>query len=257
MPVYRLYAAFASACLCISPCPCMQALLAAINFLESCRRQEQQRAGPAGGLSPAAAASYLQLLENALLPTAPSELHAAALGAMLSVAAVQRAAFADAFAADGPRQQLLLRLLGHVDAGARQAAAQLLGLLVPHLGDGAAAGAAAAGQPQEQPRVAALCEPLLSMLRAGTAEGVKAAKQEQLEGAAAAAGYVAAHLIQGKQQERPSRAACPTCQTRLLLPARLLTRPVLDPYTPVLPLQACHPAPQTSCSPCSPSCASC
>ncbi|PSC71704.1 proteasome-associated ECM29-like protein [Micractinium conductrix] len=195
-----------------------KALLAAINFLESCRRQEQQRAGPAGGLSPAAAASYLQLLENALLPTAPSELHAAALGAMLSVAAVQRAAFADAFAADGPRQQLLLRLLGHVDAGARQAAAQLLGLLVPHLGDGAAAGAAAAGQPQEQPRVAALCEPLLSMLRAGTAEGVKAAKQEQLEGAAAAAGYVAAHLIQG----------LPPCPPDLLLSLLTQLRQLLE-----------------------------
>jgi proteasome component ECM29 len=178
----------------------LQAFLAAISFLEACRRQKLQAVGAApsaaatapgtaGGMTPQAAASYLLLLENALLPAAPSELHGAALGATLSVAAAQQGAFAAAFAGDASRQQLLLHLLAHVDATARQAAAQLLGLLVPHLG----------GQdPQhQQQQVAGLCDSLLSTLRAGTAEGAKHAKQEQLEGAAAAAGYVAAHLIQG------------------------------------------------------------
>lgn len=152
----------------------------------------------------AIATSYLLLLENALLPAAPSELHGAALGAMLTAAAAQRDAFAAAFAGDAPRQQLLLSLLGHVDAGARQAAAQLLGLLVPHLGDGPGSAASAAAAvpggepaPPKQPRVAALCDALLSTLRAGSAEGARHAKAEQLDGAAAAAGYVAAHLIQG------------------------------------------------------------
>lgn len=155
----------------------------------------------ASGMGSTAAGQYLLLLENALLPAAPSELHAAALGAMLGVAAVRRDAFAAAFAADRARQQLLLHLLGHVDTGARQAAAQLLGLLVPHLGGSTSASAAAVdagmGAPGGQ-QVAALCDALLTTLRAGSEAGAKHAKQEQLEGAAAAAGYVAAHLIQGK-----------------------------------------------------------
>lgn len=155
----------------------------------------------------AAAGSYLLLLENALLLAAPSELHACALGATLRAAAAQRGAFAAAFADDGPRQQLLLALLGHVDAAARQAAAQLLGLLVPHLGGSSASAGSIASEaaqgpggqppPPQQPRVAALCDALLSTLRAGAAQGARHAKAEQLEGAAAAAGYVAAHLIQG------------------------------------------------------------
>lgn len=122
---------------------------------------------------------------------------------MLTAAAAQRGAFAAAYADDAPRQQLLLALLGHVDAGARQAAAQLLGLLVPHLGEGpgsavsaAEGGPGAQPAPPPQPRVAALCDALLSTLRVGSAEGAKHAKAEQLDGAAAAAGYVAAHLIQ-------------------------------------------------------------
>ncbi|EFN52702.1 hypothetical protein CHLNCDRAFT_138705 [Chlorella variabilis] len=174
-----------------------QAFLAAISFLESCRRQAAgtTAAGSSGGMAPDSAASYLLLLENALLAAAPSELHAAALGAMLAVAAAQQGAFAAAFAADAPRQQLLLHLLGHVDAGARQAAAQLLGMLVPHLG--APPKGPAAQQPgQEVPsqggsptaRVSALCDALLSTLRVGGADGAKHAKQEQVEGAAAGAG---------------------------------------------------------------------
>ena len=143
-----------------------------------------QAGSPAGGIAADGAAAYMLLLENALLPASPSELHAAALGALLAVAAAQPAPFAAAFALDRQRQQLLLRLLGHVDASARQAAAQLLGMLVPHL---------------SAPQVGALCDELLSTLRVGSAEGAKAAKLEQLDGAAAAAGYVAAHLLQGER----------------------------------------------------------
>lgn len=170
-----------------------KALLAAIAFLESCRRAASacSDATAAGGLTAESAAAYLLLLENALLPAAPSELHAAALAATLSVAAAQRAAFAAAYAADPGRQAVLLRLSGHVDAAARQAAAQLLGLLV---GPGTAP---PAQQPQQAQRAVTLCEALLSTLRAGGPDGAKHAKQEALEGAAASAGYVAANLLQG------------------------------------------------------------
>ena len=168
--------------------------MAAIAFLEGCHRHQQHQVAAAqpqrrGGITAAAAGPYLLLLENALLPVAPSELAAAALDATLAVAAAQPSTFAAAYATDGTRQQLLLRLLSHVDAGARQAAAQLLGLLVPHLGG--------TKQQQQQQAVAGLCEALLGTLGADGANGAKRGKQEALEGAAAAAGYVAAHLIQG------------------------------------------------------------
>ena len=170
-----------------------KALLAAISFLESCRRaaSASSDATAAGGLTAESAAAYLLLLENALLPAAPSELHAAALAATLSVAAAQRTSFAAAYAADPGRQAVLLRLSAHVDAAARQAAAQLLGLLV------APGTAPPAQQAQQAQWAVTLCEALLSTLRAGGPDGAKHAKQEALEGAAAAAGYVAANLLQG------------------------------------------------------------
>lgn len=195
-----------------------KALLAAIAFLESCRRAAGGSAAPGGGMSAEAATFYLVLLENALLPAAPSELHAAALAATLSVAAAHRAAFAAACAADPSRQAVLLRLSGHVDASARQAAAQLLGLLVaPGAAPSAqpaqpaspvhavkqaasALGSMIFGSPEQKASAAAaaLCNELLSTLRAGGPDGAKHAKQEALEGAAAAAGYVAANLLQSE-----------------------------------------------------------
>lgn len=209
------------------PAP-VQGFLAAISFLEACRRQEQLQAAAdgtmsnGGGLTPEAASRYLLLLENALLPAAPVELHAAALGAMLAVAAAQQSAFAAAYAGDAGRQALLLRLLGHVDAGARLATAQLLGLLVAHLGDPSGAQIL---NTQGPARVAGLCEALLSTLRAGGAEGAKSVRQEQLEGAVAAAGYVAAQLIQGEGKRRRSRKRGKRGAACLLLAACLLQVP--------------------------------
>ncbi|PRW21127.1 proteasome-associated ECM29-like protein isoform X1 [Chlorella sorokiniana] len=192
-----------------------KALLAAIAFLESCRRAAGGSSTTAGGgaMTAESAAAYLQLLENALLPAAPSELHAAALAATLSVAAAQRAAFAAAYAADPGRQAVLLRLSGHVDAAARQAAAQLLGLLV------APGTALPAQHAQQAQRAVALCEALLSTLRAGGPDGAKHAKQEALEGAAAAAGYVAANLLQGSLPLPEDMVPSLLQQLRLLLEA--------------------------------------
>jgi len=179
-----------------------KALLAAIAFLESCRRAVSGgTAAAGGGMSAEAAAAYLLWPENALRPQSPTELHAAALAATLSVAAAQRAAFAAAYAADPGRQAVLLRLSAHVDAGARQAAAQLLGLLV------APGTAPPAQQAQQAQRAVTLCEALLSTLRAGGPDGAKHAKQEAVEGAAAAAGYVAANLLQGESLW-PSSGCC-------------------------------------------------
>lgn len=254
----------------LSPCcRCrLQAFLAAISFLESCRRQAAgtTAAGSSGGMAPDSAASYLLLLENALLAAAPSELHAAALGAMLAVAAAQQGAFAAAFAADAPRQQLLLHLLGHVDAGARQAAAQLLGMLVPHLG--APPKGPAAQQPgQEVPsqggsptaRVSALCDALLSTLRVGGADGAKHAKQEQVEGAAAGAGYVAAHLLKGKSESllpsllQPTAYQLPRCWLLAGMFVVSLTAPAVVPPC----LQAHLQCRRNCCCRCCSSCANC
>jgi proteasome component ECM29 len=197
-------------------CAVCQAFLAAISFLEECRRQAASAShhGSNGGMPGDTATAYLQLLENALLPAAPAELASATLGALLAAAAAARSAFAAAYAADGPRQALLLRLTGHVDGGARQAAAQLLGMLVPHLGAG------------PDSRVGQLCDTLLSTLRAG-----HAARLEQADGAAAAAGFIAAHLLQGGATvasyfggggvgARPARRCC-CCWNSPLLAARL------------------------------------
>jgi proteasome component ECM29 len=152
------------------------AFLAAVEFLEACP--------PAGGEGEAAA--HVLLLENALAREAPAALHAAALRAMLAAAA----------AAPGPlaaphRQRLLLGRLGHVDAGARDAAGRLLGRL--------AAGA-------EPAAAAALVEELL------TAAGAAAARTDEVDGAVGALGFVAAALLAGAA---PRAAALAELRRRL------------------------------------------
>lgn len=182
-----------------------RAFMAAISFLEDCRRSQaqgerrgQQHAAPgaAAGAEPGAdaeadaeaeaeAASYLLLLGGALVRAAPAELHAAALDATLALAAERPAALA-AFYAAGPGP--LMRLLGHVDVRARHAAAQLLGLLAPH---------------QPAAAAAALEEQLLATLAAaagGGGGGGRRPRLEEADGAAAALGYLAArHYVRGSE----------------------------------------------------------
>ncbi|GAB4815511.1 hypothetical protein N2152v2_002557 [Parachlorella kessleri] len=146
-----------------------KAFLAAISFLERCLERD--------GLDDSSAGRYLTLLENALVREAPSELHGAALDAMLAVAGRNRGAFTQAFAG---RTSLLLRLLGHVDLGARWTAAKLLGMLTPAL------------QPQQVQR---LVEGLVGTVRP-EGEGVaRKPRFEELDGAIAALGFISAQLI--------------------------------------------------------------
>lgn len=108
---------------------------------------------------------------------APSELHASALAAMLTVAASDTTTFGTAYA---QRASLFLRLSSHIDSTARDAAGRMLGMLCLRY---------------DSTHAIKLLDTLTSTLRSTHTDDGRKVRFEEADGAAAALGYVAAHCL--------------------------------------------------------------
>ncbi|KAK9850611.1 hypothetical protein WJX84_005115 [Apatococcus fuscideae] len=106
-----------------------RSFLALISFLRTCRAKHSQAASSDPEVlqdaAPELPLDQLELMEHALVPDGSSELHIAALKAVLELSSLDLPAFAAKYS---QRMPWLQSFLGHISAPAREIAAKLIGI---------------------------------------------------------------------------------------------------------------------------------